>query len=234
MTNKEFIESVTLPGEEWRDVVGFEGYYMVSSFGRVISLSRTTFNGVSHYLTKPRIIKSCPKDNGYLVVSIYKEPQRRKTLYVHRMVAQVFCKNPYNKPHIDHINANKQDNSADNLRWVTQIENNRNPISSIKISLSKKGQNNAKLSHPIVSISEAGVITHYCSLSFARNMGLSIYKIIKCCKGYSMLYNNCKWMYLSDYEKLINKSKNSQSISTTENYPQSELPQPLPPQPPNP
>ena len=35
MTNQEFIESIALEGEEWRDVVGFEGYYMVSSFGRL-------------------------------------------------------------------------------------------------------------------------------------------------------------------------------------------------------
>jgi hypothetical protein len=37
MTNQEFIESISLPNEEWRDVVGFEGRYAVSSFGRVIT-----------------------------------------------------------------------------------------------------------------------------------------------------------------------------------------------------
>jgi hypothetical protein len=202
MTNQEFIESISLPNEEWRDVVGYEGCYMVSNLGRVVSLSRTTFNGVSNYLTKPRIIKPCPKNNDYLVVSIYKEPQKRKTHYVHRLVAQSFCKNPCNKPHIDHINANKQDNRAENLRWVTQIENNRNPKSSIKISLAKKGKNNAKLSYPVVSIDDKGVVTHYCSLSYAGNMGLSRYKITLCCKGCSTSYNNCKWMFLSDYETL--------------------------------
>ena len=40
MTNEEFIKSVTLNGEEWRDVVGFEGLYMISSIGRVIALTR--------------------------------------------------------------------------------------------------------------------------------------------------------------------------------------------------
>lgn len=209
MTNQEFIESIALEGEEWRDVVGFEGYYMVSSFGRVVSLARPTFNGVSEYLTKPRIIKCCPKDNDYLVVSIYKEPQQRKTLYVHRMVAEAFCENPCNKPHIDHINAIKQDNRVENLRWVTQIENNRNPMSSIKISLSKKGKNNAKLSHPVVSIDDNGVVTYYCSISYACRMGLSHYKITKCCKGLSTLYNGYKWMYLSDYEAQVSMSKNS-------------------------
>lgn len=209
MTNQEFIESISLPNEEWRDVVGYEGFYMVSSFGRVMSLARPTFNGVSEYFTNPRIIKCCPKNNDYLVVSIYKEPQKRKTHYVHRMVAEAFCDNPCNKPHIDHINAIKQDNRAVNLRWVTQIENNRNPISSIKISLSKKGKNNAKLSHPIVSIDENGKVIHYCSIAFAVVLGFSRYKITQCCKGLSTSYNSCKWMYLSDYKTLINKSKNT-------------------------
>ena len=158
MTNQEFIESVSLQNEEWRDVVGYEGLYVVSSLGRVVSLSRPTFNGVCQYFTKPCIITSCPKSNGYLVVSIYKKPQQRKTHHVHRLVAEAFCENPYNKPHIDHINADRRDNRAENLRWVTQQENNKNPASSIKISLSRKGKNNAKLSHPVVSIDENGEI----------------------------------------------------------------------------
>ena len=37
MTNEEFIKSVSLEGEEWSDVVGYEGLYKVSSFGRIIS-----------------------------------------------------------------------------------------------------------------------------------------------------------------------------------------------------
>lgn len=57
MTNEEFIKSISLEGEIWKDVIGYEGLYMVSSFGRVISLERQVPNGKS-YRTLPFTIKN--------------------------------------------------------------------------------------------------------------------------------------------------------------------------------
>jgi hypothetical protein len=57
--------------------------------------------------------------NGYVYVC-------RKCL-LHRAVATLFIDNPDNKPQIDHIDGNKQNNRVDNLRWVTQSENLLNP-----------------------------------------------------------------------------------------------------------
>ena len=63
----------------------------------------------------------------------YKVFGRRSS--VHRAVAELFVPNPENKPFIDHINRNKLDNRAINLRWVTSKENNNN-------RRSYKGENN--------------------------------------------------------------------------------------------
>lgn len=73
--------------------------------------------------------------NGYVVHSIIlKNPRKTKTEYVHRLVAETFIPNPYNKTTVNHINGDKQDNRVENLEWATQSENN---IHALKNKLRK-------------------------------------------------------------------------------------------------
>lgn len=51
---------------------------------------------------------------------------RTPSFCVHRAVAELYVPNPDNKPCVDHIDGNKHNNRADNLRWVTWSENMRN------------------------------------------------------------------------------------------------------------
>ena len=48
-----------------------------------------------------------------------------KVLLVHRIAAMVFIPNPDNKPQVNHIDGNKQNNDISNLEWVTPEENMR-------------------------------------------------------------------------------------------------------------
>lgn len=109
--------------EQWRTINGYEGYYEISSLGRVRSVSRVILLGNNRKQNlKGRILKTRVNDRGYVYVGLSKEG-KRKSLRVHRLVAEAFLKNPFNKPQINHINEIKTDNTVSNLEWVTQEEN---------------------------------------------------------------------------------------------------------------
>lgn len=114
--------------EIWKDIKGYEGWYQVSNLGRIKSLERTFVrNNGAPFKVRERILKSTLDHAGYPYVMLIK----LKTKYnkaIHRLVAQAFIPNPENKPCVDHIDCNRQNPIASNLRWVTVSENNLNPI----------------------------------------------------------------------------------------------------------
>lgn len=64
-----------------------------------------------------RILRGCINKGGYRHVSIAKHHYS-----VHRLVCETFLENPENKPTVDHINRDKNDNRLCNLRWATYSE----------------------------------------------------------------------------------------------------------------
>lgn len=109
---------------EWRDVVGFEGLYKVSSNGDVKSLDREKRHPKgTKYIKGGIILKLSTDKDGYKVVSL-KKNLFTKMLKVHRIVAEAFIPNPLNKETVNHIDNNKSNNSLSNLEWNTYRENN--------------------------------------------------------------------------------------------------------------
>ena len=174
MTNEEFINSIRLDCEEWRDVVGYEGLYMVSSFGRIVGLPRTYLlgNGKKYTRSKSyRILEPFPhprKKLLYYRISLSKN-NKRKFFYVHRLVAMAFIPNPNNYPFIDHIDRNGLNNSTSNLRWCTQEMNMRNGNTrKIHVLALKKS-----LSKPVVMLKGNLFIRSYKSMSDAEKDGFN-------------------------------------------------------------
>jgi len=100
--------------ETWRPVVGYEGLYEVSSMGRIRTLN---------YLGSgfPKVLR-LSRRNGYLYKSFSKE-NHKKTLAIHRVVAESFLGSPPENCEPNHLDGNKENNFADNLKWVTRSEN---------------------------------------------------------------------------------------------------------------
>lgn len=109
--------------EIWKDVVGYEGLYRISSQGRLASYPKKR----GHANLGARILKVRINQYGYAQKTLVKDKQR-KTFQIHRLVALAFIPNPLNKPQVDHIDTNRANNNVENLRWVTATENNNNPI----------------------------------------------------------------------------------------------------------
>lgn len=210
MTNKEFIKSISLEGEEWRDVVGFEGLYMVSSLGRVVALGciRKNFRNGKFVLRNmsPKLMKQSKMPNNYLFVNLHGY-KRIKYFTIHRLVLSTFTE-PQEHLQIDHINTDVTDNRLVNLRWVTPKENQNNPISKRHASIAKKGKLH-KSSAPIVCLKDGALIKEYDSIVSATQDGFRNTSISHCLKGSIKTHKGFQWMRLKDYEASINKSKNA-------------------------
>lgn len=95
-----------------KPVKNYEGHYSVTEDGRVWSHKSNKF-------LKPVLV------NKYYSVNLCKPNQKVKSFRLHRIVAEAYLANPENKPQINHIDANKLNNSVSNLEWATQSENIR-------------------------------------------------------------------------------------------------------------
>lgn len=109
--------------EIWKDIEGYEGFFMVSNQGRVKSLDRV-IEHPNHglCLIKGKLRRLPISDKGYHKVGLNKDGKTKK-FAVHRLVAQAFIPNPESKPQVNHIDGVKTNNNVSNLEWVTNYEN---------------------------------------------------------------------------------------------------------------
>ena len=111
--------------EYWRAVSIFTKYE-VSSVGRV----RNSETG--------RVLKPAPDGSRYLHVVLHKEGEKR-TKKIHQLVAEAFVENPEDKRCVDHVDSNRTNKCAGNLRWATHSENGMNRMNRANASSIYKG-----------------------------------------------------------------------------------------------
>ena len=111
-----------------KPVLGYEGLYSITDDGRVWSNHSDKFLSLSR------------RPNSYLAVSLSKDGKPIKKS-VHRLVAETFLLNSKNKPQVNHLDGNKNNNIVSNLEWATRSENGKHAvkIGLTNPSLSNKG-----------------------------------------------------------------------------------------------
>jgi hypothetical protein len=112
--------------EEWKDIEDFPNYE-VSSWGNVR-------NKKTAKILKPIANKYKDKDYIQYGVTLSNDEifDRRYRMLVHRLVAQAFIPPVEDKPNVDHIDGNTENNRVENLRWCNQRENNLNPNNKLR------------------------------------------------------------------------------------------------------
>jgi len=74
------------------------------------------------YAPSGKLISTTKHHTGYLVATLCFSG-KKKQFRVHRLVAEAYINNPYNKPYVCHKNGNKLDNRVENLYFGTPLEN---------------------------------------------------------------------------------------------------------------
>lgn len=187
----------------FKDLKGYEGYYKINEEGVVISVDRTCVRGrgALSYL-KGQIIKPRKDRYGYLNIKVSKNAIRKRTT-VHRLVAINFIPNPENKPQVNHLDGNKENNHISNLEWCTGQENiNHAVLNNLRGSkkgykipykvqqiLRRKPVKQLSLEGEIIKIWESQIIA-------AEALKLQNTHISGCCKGISKTHGGFKWEFV--------------------------------------
>ena len=175
--------------EIYKPIRGFEGRYMVSNFGNVMSLN--------YQNTKtPKVLTPVKHHGGYLIVHLGKS----KIRMIHTLVAEAFVENPNGKKIVNHKDGNKHNNNATNLEWVTYKENIDH---AIRTGLKDPHKNNHPKgrdvvnSRSVVQYSKAGefIRSWDCISDAARHINCKPCMIVNNASGRTKSCHGYVWKY---------------------------------------
>ena len=122
--------------EERRDISGYEDRYQVSKSGKIRSL---------------RVINTSHKYDRYLKVCISNSDCTRKTVRIHRVVAETFLADSMSEGLVvNHKDGNRRNNSVENLEWITQKDNIAHAIMMGLNNIRGESNSRAKLNNKLV------------------------------------------------------------------------------------
>lgn len=180
--------------EIWKAVKDYENIYEISNLGRLRSKDRYIKNGNGYRISKGKIIKPIKCINGYLEYALNDKEnnKKRKMILAHRLVAMHFIQNPDNKPEVNHLDENIENNRVDNLEWCTSKENANYGTRNQRC----KNVNLDKCKKVLQIDLKNNIVKEFNSIGDAgRNINGDISSIIRVCKGKQKTAYNYKWQY---------------------------------------
>ena len=193
--------------EVWKDITGYESRYEVSDLGRVRSLDRYSKHSTSKtgfILQKGQMLKPYMSKKGYLKVDLGDGFGKRKSVYVHRLVAIAFIDNPMNYNQVNHIDGVKTNNRLDNLEWCN---NSMNQLHAYANGLNKPSPLAGKPKRPVYQIDKKTneIVARFDSIAEA-GIALGMKKpsnIITVCKGNRPYAGGYKWQYAPSKKEVM-------------------------------
>lgn len=111
--------------ERWLPVVGWSGFYEVSSFGKVRSIDRvvTLVSGRTRRYRGRILVQSSGSDYGHLQVALSRPGKAPTTRLVHQLVLEAFRGPRPEGCESLHGDGDSANNYEGNLKWGTSLEN---------------------------------------------------------------------------------------------------------------
>lgn len=127
----------------------------------------------------------------YLVTLVNAKTKVRKNQFIHRLIAKAFIPNPLNKPHVNHIDGNKQNNCISNLEWNTCKENSQH---AVNLGLTTYTHCEKEVSQ--IDLLTGYVVRDFKSLQEAETItGVARQNISKVVRGLRTKAGNFGWKY---------------------------------------
>ena len=132
------------------------------------------------------------KKIGYFLVTLVNAKTKvRKNQFIHRLLAQAFIPNSLNKPHVNHIDGNKQNNCMSNLEWNTCKENAQH---AVNLGLTTFTHSEKEVSQ--IDLVTGCVLRDFKSLQEAETItGVARQNISKVVRGLRNKAGNFGWKY---------------------------------------
>lgn len=131
------------------------------------------------------------KGVGYYLVTLVNQG-KRSNKHIHRLLATHFIPNPFNKPQVNHIDGNKQNNALSNLEWVTSQENSRHAVDMGLCDDRRQKQEVAILQYDL----DDNLVAEHVSLHEAgRTTGIAWQNISKVVRGVRPRAGGYTWKY---------------------------------------